>query len=88
MILFLGEISMQKKWWVSLSQGFTDDWNIHLQADELEELEVVNAVRHEQVTDNKVELVTHVLSHSEHVQRHGCVSHHCLCIGPQAFKQK
>jgi len=77
-----------QKWWVSLSRGFTDDWYIHLQADELEELEAVNAVRHENVTDNQVELVFPVLPRSEHVQRRGCIGHRCHCIAPQAFKQK
>ena len=43
---------------MSLSKGFTDDWKIHLQADELEELEAVHVgLGHGDVADHQVELV-------------------------------
>ena len=59
-------------------QGFTDDWDIHLQADELEELEAVNA-GHENITDNHVELVIPVLPFPEHLQRRLRLCHCCHC---------
>jgi len=54
-------------------QGFTDDWDIHLQVDDLKELETVNA-SHENVTDNHVKLVIPALPLPEHVQRTSAVS--------------
>lgn len=48
-------------------KGYTDDWYIHLQGVELKELEAVNAIRHEEVTDDHVKLVVSILPLSEHV---------------------
>lgn len=64
---------------MSLSKGFTDDWDIHLESDELEELEAVNA-GHENIADNQVELVIPVLLLPEHVQCCLHLHHCCHCI--------
>lgn len=64
---------------MSLSKGFTDDWDIHLQANELEELETVN-VGHENIADNQVKLVIPVLPLPEHVQCRLRLHHCCHCI--------
>ena len=69
---------------MSLSKGFSDDWEIHLQADELEELEVVH-VGHGNVADHQVELVP-VLPLSEHVQCRPGVRHHRRCVTPPEFQ--
>ena len=66
-------------------QGFTDDWDIHLQADELEELEAIN-VGHDDVTDHQFELV-HVLPLPEHVQRRLRVRHRCHCTRHKSCKK-
>lgn len=44
-----------------MSKGFTVDWHIHFQAEELEEPEAVD-VGHDDVADNQVELVPSFLS--------------------------
>ena len=62
---------------MSLSKGFTDDREIHLQADELKELEAVHVgLGHGDVADHQVELVP-VLHLLEHVQRCLGIRHHC-----------
>ena len=65
---------------MSLSKGFTDDREIHLQADELKELEAVH-FGHVDVGDHQVELVL-VLPLPEHVQRRLGVRQHCHCVPP------
>ena len=68
---------------MSLSKGFTDDWEIHLQADELEELEAVHVgLGHGDVADHQVELVPVFFPLPEHVQRRLGVRHHCRCVAP------
>ena len=73
---------------MSLSKGFTDDWKIHLQADELEELEAVHVgLGHGDVADHQVELAP-VLPLPEHVQRRLGVRHHCRCVAPPESNRK
>ena len=75
---------MHKNGKMSLIKGFTDDWEIHLQADELKELEAVH-VGHDDVADHQVELIP-VLPLPEHVQRHPGVRHHRRCVAPPEFQ--
>jgi hypothetical protein len=69
---------------MSLIKGFTDDREIHLQADELKELEAVH-VGHDDVTDHQVELVP-ILPLPEHVQCRLGVRHHRYCIATPEFQ--
>ena len=80
----LGRMPCIKIGKMSLSKGFTYDWEIHLQADELEELEAVH-VGHDDVADHQVELVP-VLPLPEHVQRRPGVRHHRHCITAPEFQ--
>jgi hypothetical protein len=56
-------IKMRK---MSLSKGFTDDWEIHLQVDELEEFEAIH-VGDDDIADHQFELVP-ILPLPKHVQ--------------------
>jgi hypothetical protein len=51
-----------------LGKGFTDDWYIHLDVDELHELENIHA-GHVQVGDHQVELIHAALHLPEQLQR-------------------
>jgi hypothetical protein len=69
--------------WIESSES-TDDGQIHLEADEVEELEAVH-VRHAHVSDDQVELL---LPCHEHPQRRLCIHHRRCCIAASIIRRE